>query len=148
MSTINLDTKPTVKDNFGAARLIERSGTVPAATASTSTIGLGKFAKGAKIHSFAIESDALDSGTDVTLAVGYLYDDTSLTSDTDHFFTALTIAQTGGGAAFWPATTGSLNVCGFQALGDGEIVAVINVQATEVAGTLACRTLLSNGDAD
>ena len=146
MVDIVIDDKSAVKDSFGALRIVERSGEVPASTASDSTVGLVRFQKGAKINDFVLEAEALDSGTDVTLKVGFIYDDTSLTSNDDAFFTALDIAQTGGGFAAWPADSNSLNVTGFEAEGAGYLAVTIDVQATEVAGDLTCRASLSYGD--
>lgn len=141
-----IDTNSAVKDNFGANRSIERSGVVGTAVDTTESVGLIRFAAGAKINDFVLNCSALDTDTTLTLKVGYIYDDTSLTSNDDAFFTALDIAQTGGGHAHWPSDSASLQVTGFEAAGDGYLAITIAGKDVDTAGTVACRATITYGD--
>lgn len=145
MGTFTLDAKSAVQDTFGANRAVERAGDITSSTDSTNTINLVNFAANAKIDQFVIEASGIGA-TDLTMTVGYQYDDTSLTSDTDAFFTALTIGQTGGGHAFWPGDTTSLNVTGFEAEGSGNLVAITGGGAIDTDFTLTVRSTFTYGD--
>lgn len=146
MATFNLDDRSPVRDNFGADRTVERSGEITSSTDATNLVNLVKFQKGAKIADLVLEASGIGA-TDLTMAVGYTYDDTSLTDDTDAFFTALTIGQTGGGFAVWPADSASLSVTGFEAEGEGQLVVETGGGAIDTDFTLTARAGLSYGDA-
>lgn len=145
MATFEHDNRAAVQDTFGANRAVERAGSVTSSTDATNTINSVKFPLNAKIDHFVISASGIGA-TDLTMAVGYAYDDTALTSDTDAFFTALTIGQTGGGHAVWPASTLSLNEVGFKALGSGNIVVTTGGGAIDTNFTLTVRAVLTNGD--
>lgn len=145
MGTFTIDNKSPVVDNFGAARIVERSGSITSSTDATNLINTIKFQKGMKLGDLVLEADGIGA-TDLTMAVGYTYDDTSLTSDTDAFFTAADIGQTGGGHIVWPSASTSLNVTGFEALGDGQITVTTGGGAIDTDFALAVRANLSYGD--
>lgn len=147
MATFTFDNKSPVKDSFGANRSVERSGTVTASTDATNTVNLVRFQSGAKVNDFVVRASGIGA-TDLTMTVGYVYDDPSLTDDPDAFFTALTIGQTGGGTAVWPANSASLNTTGFEALGDGNFVVVTGGGAVDTAFTLTQRATLTYGDSE
>ena len=88
---------PARKD--GSLGMTYVSVTVAAATASGQIIGLVPVRKGARLVQGATQLYVadLDTGTDVTLDIGFIYDDnTTYTNDPNAFASALTTAQTGG----------------------------------------------------
>ena len=86
-------------DRSGALRVEQNSVTIPAATASGVVVGIVPFRKGAKFVFGASKLYVadLDTGTDVTMDIGFVYSDAvTYTSDPNAFASALTTAQTGG----------------------------------------------------
>lgn len=69
----------TKTDRSGALRVVTGSVLVSSGTTLNTNIGLAPFTKGAKLVTGAsqIYTPSLDSGTTVTLSVGYLYSDTT-----------------------------------------------------------------------
>lgn len=86
-------------DRSGALRCEYFSTSVTAATTSDTYIGLVPFQKGARFIQDAskIHVTDMDTDADLTLDVGYVYDDnTTYTNDPDAFATQLTTGQAGG----------------------------------------------------
>lgn len=77
--------------------------TVDASTGTGVNGGIFRVRNGMRLVSLQIKSDDLDTGTDVTIDVGYLYDTptASLVEDDDAIFAALDIAQDAG-SRVWP----------------------------------------------
>lgn len=94
--------------------------TIPAAQAADSIAGMIRFQEGFNLVSLAIVSEDLDSATNVTLDVGYVYDSASLTDDEDAFFDGIDIVQDAG-SVVWPIADGLLTGTGFVSEGDGYI---------------------------
>lgn len=90
-------------DRSGATRVEYVSVSVPSSTAASTVVGLVPFRKGARFVQGASQlyTADLDTGTSVTLDIGYVYDDnTTYTNDPDAFASAITTAQTGGLISF------------------------------------------------
>ena len=108
--------------------------TIPATTAASTNLGLIRFQKGFSLVSLAIKSDDLDTATNVTLDVGYLYDGTT-GEDAAAFLTGLDIAQDAG-SRVWPLDDGLLTGVSFTASGDGYISVTTGGGATTTAGNI------------
>jgi len=83
----------------GSPQLVETVVTLPAATGTSTVVGLIPFTKGARVSLYDsfIDSDDVDTGTDVTYTVGWVYDDnTTYTNDPDGFIASSTVGQSGG----------------------------------------------------
>lgn len=111
---------------------------VPDTTASATEIGFIRFQKGFNLVGLQIESDDITSGTALTLDVGYVYDDTTLTSDTNAFLDGLDIGQDAG-SSVWPVADGLLTGAGFEAEGDGWITVTTADAATNTPGDITVR---------
>lgn len=113
-------------------RGIERSIVVPALTATDTIMGFFPFQKGASVlYGSAVTSGDLDSSTNVTIDVGYVYDDSATyTDDLDAFVSASTIPQAGG-VSYFDELAGAT----FVAQGQGWVVAQVNA-ATTTTGTV------------
>lgn len=109
--------------------------TVPATTASGSDLGMIPFQKGWNLLSFEIKSADLDTASNVTLDVGYIYDDSALTDDPNAFLAASTIAQ-GGTDVVYPTAGGLLTGTGFESAGTGFMTITIGGGATTTAGDI------------
>ncbi len=85
-------------DRSGAMTLVHGYVAIPAATAKDTIIGLHPFRKGARLsYGSRVYSADLDTSTNVTLDIGYVYDDAvTYTTDLDAFVVASTAPQTGG----------------------------------------------------
>ena len=85
-------------DTSGAMRIVQGTVSVPAATATDSYIGLAPFRKGARLgYGSRVYTADLDTSTNVTLDVGYVYDDNvTYTNDPDAFVDGSGAAQSGG----------------------------------------------------
>lgn len=130
-------------DRSGAVRSEQATATVPATTAADTYIGLHKFQKGFTLDQLAVVSEDLDSATNVTLDIGYVYDDDSTyTNDPDAFFDGIDIVQDAG-SVVWPVAGGLLAGEGFTAEGDGWIVARIKGAATTTEGDINSKALFS-----
>ena len=110
--------------------------TLPATTASGTDIGMIRFEKGFALTGLAIVSDDLDTSTNVTLDVGYLYDDTT-GEDDNAFFSALDIAQDAG-SRVWPTDDGLLTGISFVATGPGWLSVSTGGGNTTTAGDITC----------
>lgn len=130
-------------DRSGAVRSQKASATIPASTAADTIIGLIRFEKGFELDQLAVNSDDLDSATNVTLDVGYVYDDNStFTNDPDAFLDGSDIVQDAG-SIVWPVADGLLTGEGFVAEGPGYIVAQIKGASTTTEGDIDAKALFS-----
>lgn len=124
----------------GATQLVLAKATVPAETATSTVIGLIPFNAGARVsYASRINVADLDTGTDVTLDVGYVYDDnTTYTNDPNAFIAASTVAQAGGIDLF-DATAGFQ----FIAEADGWIAVTTGGGATDTEGDIEIEAIIS-----
>lgn len=109
--------------------------TIPATTATTTVIGLVPFNKGFRLAVGATQLAIadLDTSTNVTIDVGYVYKTGSTgTDDPDAFASALTTAQSGGFITFDEPTT----ALPWVAADDGWIAITIGGGATTTSGAL------------
>lgn len=121
-------TESAKKDSFGAVRGEKGSVSADTSVDTGDNLALIRFQDGFSLNqlTLAVASGAVfDSGTALTLKVGYLYDDSTLTENDDAFFTAADIAQTGGGTLVWPSDSTALQTTGFTAQGSGYISVTI-----------------------
>lgn len=120
--------------------LAERAvATIPAATGTGVNVGMIRFQKGFHLLEFDIKTDDLDTGTNVTLNVGYIYDDNvTFTNVPAAFLSASTIAQTGT-STVWPVAAGLLTGIGFTAEAPGYIVVQTAGGATTTSGDVSLR---------
>lgn len=110
--------------------------TVAASTASGTNIGMIRFQKGFSLINFAIKTDDLDTSTNVTFDVGYVYDDnTTYTNDTDAFLNDSAIPQSAG-SYVWPVASALLAGVGFTAEAPGYIVIQTGGGSTTTAGSV------------
>lgn len=107
---------------------------IPASTASGVNAGLIRFERGFALTGLAVVSEDLDTGANVTLDVGYLYDDTT-GEDSDAFFSGLDIAQDAG-SRVWPADDGLLTGVSFVATGGGYLSITTGGGATTTDGNI------------
>lgn len=129
-------------DRSGAVRTQKATVTVPASTASGTNIGVIRFQKGWNLAGFQVVSTDLDTGTSVTLDVGYLYDDsTTYTEDPNAFLSAADIAQDAG-SRVWPIADG-LTPAGFVAEADGYLSITTGGGSTTTAGTITVNAIFS-----
>ena len=130
-------------DRSGAERSQSASATVPAATAADDIVGLFRFDTNFSLDQLAIVSGDLDTATNVTLDVGYVYDDdATFTDDPNAFFDGLDIVQDAG-SVVWPVADGLLTGTGFIAQAPGYLVAQIKDAATTTEGDLTAKILFS-----
>lgn len=107
---------------------------VPAATAADVNAGLIRFDTNFSLVGLSLVSDDLDTGTAVTLDVGYLYDGTT-GEDDNAFFNAIDIAQDAG-SVVWPIADGLLTGVSFKATGPGYLSLTTGGGATTTAGDI------------
>lgn len=129
-------------DREGSLTQEKAVATVPAGTTTTDTIYMHRFQKGFALNSFQLVSEDLDTGTTVTLAVGYEYDSSSLTSDDNAFLTNSDIAQDAGSVVY-PTADGLLTATTFTAEGDGYITITPSAGTTISSGDITMRTTFS-----
>lgn len=124
------------KDPSGAVRNQYRSVSVADSASAGTVYGLVPFQKGFRFsYASTIHVTDLDTATNVTLNVGYLYD-TSTASDADAFASAVTTAQTGGFITFDEATG-----LGWVAIDDGWLTTSIAAGTVTTAGTIKAEVL-------
>jgi hypothetical protein len=88
----------TVRDTFGAARVVTGTASVTSGTAADAFVGLVPFNKGAtfKLDSASVHCGNFGAGS-TTVNVGIIYDDNATyTNDPDAFASASTAPQSGG----------------------------------------------------
>lgn len=121
-------------------RLVARSATVPDSTSAGSVIGLIPFNKGFRLsYGSALAVDDLDTGTDVEIEWGYVYDnDTAFTNDPDAFRAASTIAQTA--AVGFPTARGGAT---FEAVADGWVTVTTSGGSTTTEGVISINAIVS-----
>ena len=143
--TILADTAGTAKvDRSGAVRSVKAVATLAASTAADTIVGMIRFQKGFSLDHFAVVSDDLDTATNSTLDVGYVYDDdTTYTDDPDAFFDGIDIVQAASTSDVWPVADGNLVGVGFEAEADGYIVVQIKGAATDTEGDITMKALFS-----
>lgn len=108
--------------------------TIPASTTSGTNVGMIRFETNFSLTGLAIVSADLDTSTNVTLDVGYLYDGTT-GEDPDAFFNNLDIAQDAG-SRVWPVDDGLLTGVSFVATGGGWINVQTGGGSTTTAGDI------------
>lgn len=119
-------------DRSGAVRTENGAVSVPSSTASGTIVGLVPFRKGASLARLFVVPDDLDTSTNVTLDLGYVYDSASFTDAPAAFLSASTAAQTG--VACSTAYLKAANT--WVADGDGWIVARTGGGSTTTTGSL------------
>ncbi len=104
---------------------------IPGVTVITTIVGLVPFQKGFRFHTAAsfISVADLDSGSSVTLDIGYTYYDSTLGTTVDDAWADSSTAPQAGGAITLVQTT-ETNVATWVAAADGWITATVNVQTT------------------
>lgn len=124
------------KDTFGALRTQYRSIAVADATTAGATWGIAPFRKGFRLsYGSKYHVTDVDTATNVTLNVGYLYSDTALTSDADAFASAVTTGQ-GGGLITFDEEEG----LEWVSEGDGWITFALAAGPVSTAGTIKGQT--------
>lgn len=115
----------------GALRSEYKSISVADSASAGTTYGLVPFQKGYRVsYGSALTTTDLDTATNVTLNVGYLYESTALTSDADAFASALS-----GQAAALLAFDEEAGVS-WVAEGDGWITVALAAGPVTTAGTI------------
>lgn len=117
----------------GCLRTQYKTVTIPASTATNTVIGLVPFQKGARINLAAtgLAIADLDTSTNVTIDIGYVYKTgSSETDDPNAFASDLTTAQSGGYITFDEPTTG----LPWVAADDGWLALTIGGGATTTSG--------------
>lgn len=117
----------TKVDRSGATRLVAGTVTVPASTAANTYVGLIPVNKGARIsYASRVYTADLDSSTNVTFDIGYLYYDSATGSSVDAAFVSGSTAPQAGGIITFTASAGLT----WSAAGDGWIVVKVKAQTT------------------
>lgn len=122
------------QDRSGSSRLYEGQISIPSGAAALSTVGLIPFNKGASFHidSQSIFLDDVDTGTTVTVSVGWIYDDnTNNTNNLTGYTNTSTIGQTAG---FIPVN--QLTALTFRATANGWIVLQFLTGPTTTTGNV------------
>lgn len=117
--------------------------TIPAATAADTIAGVIRFQTGCNILSLGVVSTDLDTATNVTLDVGFVYDSTVEGADNpDAFFDGIDIVQDAG-SVVWPTADGLLTGTGYVTTGSGWIVVQTKGASTTTAGTVTLQSTFS-----
>lgn len=109
--------------------------TIAAVTAQNAVFGVFRFYPGFSPTKIDLHCADLDTSTNVTLALGYIYDDLDDTN-VAAFTSASTIPQAGGDF-IWPVVGGSLVGVSFTATSAGYITVKITGGATTTAGDIS-----------
>lgn len=107
---------------------------IPATTAQNAVFGFFRFETGFSPTKIDIHCADLDSSTNVTLAVGYIYDDLDDTN-VSALVSGSTIPQAGGDY-IWPVVSGLLTGVSFTAAQSGYLVYKITGGATTTDGNI------------
>lgn len=119
------------RDTFGATRQVYESISVADSATAGTTYGLIPFQKGATVdYGSKLFTPDLDTASNVTWNLGYLYNDTSLTSDADAFISA------GSGQTAAVLSFDEEEGMSFVAEGDGWITAALAAGPVTTAGTI------------
>lgn len=129
-------------DRSGAVRSQKAVATIPASTAADTIVGMIRFDEGFSLDQLAIVSADLDTATNVTLDVGFVYDSASLTDNEDAFFDGIDIVQDAGSVVY-PVADGLLTGTGFVAEGSGYIVVQTKGASTTTEGDITVKALFS-----
>lgn len=115
--------------------------TVPAVTISGSVLGLIPFNKGASLELSGVLLTAdLDTSTNVTFELGFVYDDEiTFTNDPNAFITSSTALQTTAALVVFNGTGGAT----FNAEADGWIAITTGGGSTTTAGDLVLNTRIT-----
>ncbi len=135
-SDVAVNAYQTKVERDGAVTSIKATAAIPATTVITTNVGMVRFQKGFFPTHLAIKSADLDTSTNVTLDVGYIYDDTIQGTDDDNFFfNDLDIAQDAGSRT-WPIDDGLGTGVSFTATGSGYISITTAGGSTTTAGNI------------
>lgn len=119
-------------DRSGAMRLYQNSISVPDTTTSGAIIGLMPFQKGCRVgYGSAVGFGDFDTASNVTVNIGYVYDDNDTTTninDIDGFVAAATTPQAGGVATF-----NAIAGINFEATANGWIACQFTADTTQAA---------------
>jgi len=130
------------RDTFGAMRRAYDSIAVADGATAGTTYGLIPFQKGASVgYGSKFYTPDLDTDSNVTWNLGYLYSDTSLTSDADAFISA------GSGQSAAVLTFDENEGMSFVAEGSGWITAELAAGPVTTAGTVEISAELAYDDA-
>ena len=122
------------QDRAGQLRLVQDAVTIPATTAQNAYVGLIPVQKGARfsIHSTGVHVADLDTSTNVTMELGFLYyDSDDGTTDANAFASASTSPQAGGFIA-----VDEIEGLSFVALGRGWLAVKVTGGATITEGAV------------
>ena len=129
----NTDYLKAKVERDGCLRAQYQTVTIPATTATTTVVGLVPFRKGFRLSNGGTQLAIadLDTSTNVTVDIGYVYKTgSSETDDPNAFCSAITTAQTGGFITFDEPTT----ALPWVAADDGWIALTIGGGATTTSG--------------
>lgn len=119
------------RDTFGALRSEYASIAVADSASAGTTYGLVPFQKGFRIsYGSKFYTPDLDTTTNVTWNLGYLYEDSTLTSDADAFISA------GSGQAAAVLSFDENEGMSFEAEGNGWVTAALAAGPVTTAGTI------------
>lgn len=107
---------------------------IPALTVQNAVFGIIRFEPGFSLTKWDVHCADLDSSTNVTLALGYIYDDLD-DANVAALLSGSTIPQAGGDY-IWPTVSGLLTGFSFTATQAGYLVAKITGGATTTAGNI------------
>lgn len=142
-SDVAASTRSAKVDRSGAVRSVKAVAALPATAASGTIAGMIRFQKGMSLQKLDIKTDDLDTSTNVTLDVGYVYDDNVTFTDAPAAFLSASAIPQSAGSFVWPVASGLLVATGFVAAADGYIVARTGGGATTTAGNVTMNALLS-----
>lgn len=123
------------QDRSGAVRSLRGSVSIPSGTTSGIIVGLFPFLKGFHFD-YASFFNVAALGTSVTLALGYYYEDSTLTSNTAGFLAASTTAAAGG--VLTPNVVAGSQI---DAAGEGWVVALVGGATTGSTGSVTYNAL-------
>lgn len=127
----------TKMDRSGANRTQRFKVSIPAATVTSTLVGLIPFNKGLEVNipaSYVAANTALDTGTTITIDVGYTYYDSTLgTSSAAAFASAVTTWQSSALTAL-TLINGPESVGQWRAAADGWITLTIHTGPTTTTG--------------
>lgn len=126
-------------DRSGAVRVQEFKVSVPAATAITTIIGLIPFQKGFRFHQQAsfIAAAPIDTGTTITVDLGYVYYDSTLGTTVDNaWVNGATTFQSSGTSSLTMVQTPETNVGIWKAAAQGWLAITLDAGPTTTTGDI------------